>query len=71
VPVVGETPVVPAYGELVVTAEGRRFDSPIGAEGEFYLDNVSIGRHPAVIKHRARRCSCSASAPHTPTRPSR
>ena len=43
VPVVGEAPVVPAYGELVVTAEGRRFDSPIGAEGDIEVNRTKGG----------------------------
>jgi outer membrane usher protein len=63
--VAGEA-VIPAYGELVVRAEGRRFDSPIGGEGEFYLDNVPIGQHPAVIEHEATACSFTLNVPAAP-----
>ena len=49
--VVAGAPVVPAYGQLFVTADGRRFESPIGGNGEYYLENLPVGRHPAVVEH--------------------
>jgi outer membrane usher protein len=60
--VAGET-VIPAYGQLTVTAEGRQFDSPIGRDGEFYLDDVPTGRHPAIIAHETTRCSFTLDVP--------
>ena len=45
----GET-VVPAYGRLVVYVDGREYESPIGRDGEFYLENVPPGRHRATIE---------------------
>jgi outer membrane usher protein len=55
--------LVPAFGQLTVTADGRPFDSPIGREGEFYLDTVPAGRHPAVIEHEKGRCSFTLDVP--------
>ena len=57
--------MIPAYGQLIVTAEGRQFDSPIGRDGEFYLDNVPTGRHPAIIEHETTRCSFTLGVPQT------
>ena len=42
--------------KLTVTAEGREFDSPVGKEGEFYLEDVPAGRHPAVVEYRGAAC---------------
>ena len=55
--VVAGTTVVPAYGELTVTADGRELVSPIGRNGEFYLDDIPAGQHPARIEHDNKRCS--------------
>jgi len=60
--VAGET-LVPAYGQFTVTADGRQFDSPIGQAGEFYLDDVPVGQHPAVIEHETTRCSLTLEVP--------
>ncbi len=58
----GQT-VVPAYGELSVTAEGRQLQSPLGREGEFYLENVPAGRHPAAITYGKTMCSFLLEVP--------
>jgi outer membrane usher protein len=64
--IAGES-IVPAFGQLTVTAEGRPFDSPIGRDGEFYLDNVPAGRHPALIEHEKGRCSFTLDVPAAAT----
>lgn len=56
-------PVVPAYGQLFVTADGRRFESPIGGNGEYYLENLPVGRHPAVVEYEGKRCSLALDVP--------
>ena len=48
--------VTPAYGQLTVTAEGETYESPIGRDGEFYLENVPRGRHAAVVDHKDALC---------------
>ncbi len=55
--------LVPAYGQFTVTAEGQRLDSPIGQDGEFYLDNVPTGRYSALIEHDTARCAFTLEVP--------
>jgi len=47
---------IPSYGQLTVTAGGKIFESPIGKQGEFYLENVTPGRHAAVIDYKDQSC---------------
>jgi outer membrane usher protein len=65
VDVAGRT-VTPAYGQLTVTAGAETFESPIGHEGEFYLENLPPGRHPAVIDHKDATCRFTLEAPVSP-----
>jgi outer membrane usher protein len=58
--------VTPAYGQLTVTAGAETFESPIGHEGEFYLENLPPGRHPAVIDHKDATCRFTLEAPVSP-----
>ncbi len=62
VEVSGET-VVPALGELVVTADGKRFESPIGRQGQFYLENLPPGSHPGVVEYGDKTCAFAFEAP--------
>lgn len=55
--------VTPAYGQLTVTAEGQTYESPIGRDGEFYLENVPRGRHAAVIDHKDALCRFTLEPP--------
>jgi outer membrane usher protein len=57
------TAVVPAYGQLAVTAGGQRLDSPIGRDGEFYLDSLPPGRHAAEVEHEGARCTFVLEVP--------
>jgi outer membrane usher protein len=59
----GGRTITPAYGQLTVTAEGQTFESPIGRDGEFYLENLPRGRHPAVIDHKDAACRFTLEAP--------
>lgn len=65
VEIAGRT-VTPAYGQLVVTADGQTFESPIGRDGEFYLENLPRGSHPAVIDHKDAACRFTLDAPVSP-----
>ena len=58
--------VTPAYGQLTVTAEGQTYESPIGRDGDFYLENVPRGRHQAVIDHREAFCRFVLEPPVSP-----
>jgi outer membrane usher protein len=58
--------VTPAYGQLTVTAEGQTYESPIGRDGEFYLENLPRGRHAAVVDHKETRCRFTLETPVSP-----
>lgn len=53
----------PAFGQLTVVAESQSFESPIGRDGEFYLDDLPAGRHPAVVSHPTLACSFTLEVP--------
>jgi outer membrane usher protein len=55
--------VTPAYGQLTVTAEGQTYESPIGRDGEFYLENVPRGRYSALIDHKDASCRFTLETP--------
>jgi outer membrane usher protein len=59
----GGRTITPSYGQLTVTAEGQTFESPIGRDGEFYLENLPRGRHPAIIDHKDAACRFTLEAP--------
>lgn len=54
---------IPAYGQLVVTANGKQFDSPIGKQGEFYLENLAPGRYSALVQYREQACNFAVDVP--------
>jgi outer membrane usher protein len=47
--------VVPAYGGIVVTLPGGPVESPLNAEGEFFLD-LPDGHHRATVTFQDRSC---------------
>ena len=54
---------IPAYGDLRVEADGTVISSPIGRDGEFYLENLPPGRHRAVIEEPRGTCVFTLEAP--------
>lgn len=55
---------VPEYGEIVVAADGLPpFTSPLGAEGDFYLENLPTGRHGATVRDSEGECSFILDVP--------
>ena len=54
---------VPAYGDLRVEAGGAPVGSPIGRDGEFYLENLPPGRHRATIQEPGGTCVFTLEAP--------
>jgi outer membrane usher protein len=54
---------IPAYGQLVVSANGKEFDSPIGKQGEFYLENLAPGRYLALVQYREQQCNFAIDIP--------
>ena len=59
----GVSTIVPAYGQLALTANGKLFESPIGRQGEFYLENLPTGRHSATVEHKDRICNFVLDVP--------
>jgi outer membrane usher protein len=59
---------IPAYGTLALMVDGVSITSPIGANGEFYFEDVAPGRHPAMLQHRGRSCAFEVDVPvsHSP-----
>jgi outer membrane usher protein len=55
--------VVPAYGDLTVTIGEKPFTSPVGAQGEFYLEGLPGGPHPAVVSYGGGECRFTLDAP--------
>ena len=54
---------IPAYGQLTVTGDGQSYQSPIGQDGEFYLESVPSGRHPAVVDYKGAVCRLTLQVP--------
>ena len=50
----GAERIVPVYGQLTISAGGTTYESPIGKEGEFYLENAprpAPGARPLSATH--------------------
>lgn len=60
---VGDQVVVPAFGQLRLEAGTGRFESPVGRQGEFYLEDVPAGRQSAVVEHASRTCRFDLEVP--------
>ncbi len=56
-------PVVPTFGELTMTANGKTFISPIGRDGAFFLDSPPLGRYPARIDFDNGSCEFAINIP--------
>jgi outer membrane usher protein len=54
---------IPAFGQLAISANGKLFESPIGRQGEFYLENLPAGRHSAKVEHNDRTCQFTLDVP--------
>src|SRR5205085_9737997 len=55
--------VVPAYGQLTVMSGQQSFVSPLGRNGEFYLENISSGTYPATIDYKLGSCNFNLQVP--------
>ncbi|GAO02812.1 fimbria/pilus outer membrane usher protein [Anaeromyxobacter sp. PSR-1] len=54
---------VPAYGTVVVLASRRVFSSPVGAQGEFWLDGLPAGTHRAHVLWHGQTCTFAIEVP--------
>jgi outer membrane usher protein len=46
----------PSFRELVIETPARRLVSPIGEDGEFYFENLGLGKHTATTALEAGAC---------------
>lgn len=54
----------PEFGDLSVEVEGgRHLESPIGHEGEYYLENLAPGKYKALVRYRGTVCGFSLKVP--------
>jgi outer membrane usher protein len=55
---------IPAFGQLMIsTKDGKRFESPIGKQGEFYLESLPAGRHVALVEYKEQKCNLVLEVP--------
>ena len=57
--------VIPAYGQLTVMVEGKPAVSPLGKNGEFYLENLAAGKYPAKVEYKDGVCQFGLEIPVT------
>lgn len=55
--------IVPEFGQLTIEAKGKRWDSPIGRGGAFYLENVPAGAYTATVLHKTGICAFRLTIP--------
>jgi outer membrane usher protein len=55
--------IIPKYGNLVITIGKKTFSSPLGEGGEFYLENIPVGKHPATIEYDDKECKFDFDMP--------
>ncbi|MHC5595080.1 MAG: fimbria/pilus outer membrane usher protein [Nostoc sp.] len=57
--------IIPVYGQLTVTVNGNQVDSPIGNQGEFYLENITPGRYVAKVEYEKGICTFDLNIPRS------
>ncbi|MEH1928176.1 MAG: fimbria/pilus outer membrane usher protein [Nostoc sp.] len=57
--------IIPVYGQLTVTISDKQVDSPIGNQGEFYLENLAPGRYVANVEYAQGVCAFDLNIPHS------
>jgi outer membrane usher protein len=55
--------VVPAFGQITIDRKGGLTISPLGRNGEFYLDELAPGAYPATIEYREGTCAFTLAIP--------
>lgn len=53
---VGGKSVIPSYGQFTVTTESKLVVSPLGKNGEFYLENLAAGTFQAKTEYKQGVC---------------
>lgn len=55
--------IIPKYGNLIIKIDKKIFASPLGEGGEFYLENIPVGKHPATIEYEDKECKFDFDMP--------
>jgi outer membrane usher protein len=55
--------LVPSHGRIVVNTSDGKVISPLGTEAEFYLENLTVGKHPALIEYEGGECRFEIDVP--------
>jgi outer membrane usher protein len=63
---VGGSIVVPAFGEMTVTGGAKQLSSPVGRNGEYYLDDLAPGEYEGLVLFRGEACRFSLRVPASP-----
>ena len=58
-----EGDVVPAFGELTLTDRLRTYTSPLGRQGELYLENVPPGTLSGNVEFSGGECTVTITVP--------
>jgi outer membrane usher protein len=54
---------VPAYGLFTIKIGDRIVESPIGAQGEFFFEQVPAGQHTGTVRYRSNECTFVVTVP--------
>lgn len=57
---------VPAFGDVELVIAGRRLSSPIGVNGEFFIDDLGPGWQRMIVRYDGVRYLCEFEVPDRP-----
>jgi outer membrane usher protein len=55
--------LVPSYGRIAVNTSDGKVISPLGIDAEFYLENLTAGKYPALIEYEGGECRFEIDVP--------
>jgi hypothetical protein len=55
--------IVPAFGDADLAIAGRRLSSPIGVNGEFFIDDLGAGWQRMIVRYDGVRMRASSRCP--------
>ena len=63
VQVAGKTALIPSYGRITFDLKDRTASSPLGIDGEFYLENLPTGNQTALVEYEGGECRFEINVP--------
>ena len=58
----GQT-IIPKHGQLTAEFDGKSYESILGNNGEFYFENIKVGRYQAKIESEQQNCDFAFDVP--------